>query len=107
MADDLDGGDECPARIVAVIQSRINRFRIDRVAGELTGATLGFFALFAALILSADQRIGKQIRGQPDAERDENDGADTREHFCRGRIRSGRVLRSFDPGPEISRSVGA
>jgi hypothetical protein len=42
MVDDLDGGDECPARIVAVIQRRINRFRTaSGVPSELTGAMLG------------------------------------------------------------------
>ena len=56
---------------------------------------------------SADQRLGEKIAGQPDAEGDENDRANSGEHFRRGRVRSGRIIVSFDHGSEISGSVGA
>src|SRR5271169_2324222 len=56
---------------------------------------------------SADHRVGEKITGQPDAQGNENDRANSGEQFRRGRILSERIIVSVDHGPEISGSVDA
>ena len=56
---------------------------------------------------SVDHRVGEKITGQPDAQGNENDRANSGEQFRRGRILSERIIVSVDHGPEISGSVDA